>query len=420
MKLKTIPFFLLLILLLSNFFLAPVYSKLNFYEGYSDIRIDFLYQFFGVLVIVYLFPKKIKYPSDIFITVYLIFTLFSHVSLYSLFDVGEKAKNNMFVLFFILLLPIFTVRFLRRIKIKIRIKRLLKINETFIILFVFSFVISFVLIYKTYSFGGFSYHESYNRRLLARKALGSGGIINYCYSIVINGIMPFLVFLSVIHKKYLLLIFSILLSLIYFWSMGLKQPFFQIIFFSFIAYLIEKNFLNKIPISFLKLIAVIFVLSIFESVFFETYYINQIVTRRIFAVASQIQIYYFDAFVNLVQTNAYQSFFGLEVNGFSDVTYFIGDEYFQNPKNNANSNTFLYFLLKKGVLGYFFTVVVVCGFLSVIDRIYLDQKEKEYIFLSTIFGILILEQAFTTALLTSGVFIIFIIMIFTKFNNKAI
>ena len=102
---------------------------------------------------------------------------------------------------------------------------------------------------------------------------------------------------------------------------------------------------------------------------------------------------------------------------YSDVTYYIGSEYIGNYETNANTNTFLYFLLKFGIIGYLINVIVVSGILFFLDSIYLKNKSYIVLFTGIFFSILICESSFTTTLFTSGLLIFILFSYYTKLRS---
>jgi len=98
------------------------------------------------------------------------------------------------------------------------------------------------------------------------------------------------------------------------------------------------------------------------------------------------------------------------------VTYYIGEKYLGNSSSNANTNAFLYAFSASGLLGYFFSILFVSTFLFGLDRLYRSTQNPSYLLIGFVYGSLVTEQAFSTAMVTSGVGLLFSLTIFEKYD----
>ena len=68
-----------------------------------------------------------------------------------------------------------------------------------------------------------------------------------------------------------------------------------------------------------------------------------------------------------------------------------------------NTDAFLYALSASGLLGYLTAVLAVLLILALYDRLFSTSGNPVYLFLGFLFAVLLLEQAYSVALISSGV-----------------
>ena len=299
---------------------------------------------------------------------------------------------------------------LRKYKLRLNFKYLFS-NRIFIILIVIiSVLVAVQIYYSSSNIGSFGYLNSYERRLSGREIFSPGMIISYMVSILFNTITPFLAFYSSLKSNRFILIISLLLCVLSYWSIGLKSTILYVFVFYLIGLLIKKK--NFIRSNYIFLSLMILSLIILTEYFITNQsFITQLILRRIFFVGAKLQNMYYDAFSSLPM---YELFLGKNINNFSDVTYFIGTEYIGNDQTNANTNTFLYFLLKFGFFGYLLNVLIVSLIFLFLDSIYMKNKSYIALYTGIFFAILICESSFTTSLFTSGLLFFIIFSFITK------
>ena len=98
------------------------------------------------------------------------------------------------------------------------------------------------------------------------------------------------------------------------------------------------------------------------------------------------------------------------------ATYFVGEKYFGNQDANANTNAFLYAFAANGFLGYIFSIHFVSAFLVSLDRLYRSTKNPTYLLIGFIYGALVTEQSFSTAMVSSGVGLLFLLTLLEKYD----
>ena len=281
------------------------------------------------------------------------------------------------ILFIILYFPILCILIIRNYKLKIQLNYFLNSKSIINLLILFSLIFSTYIYYDTLNIGSFDFINSYERRLQGREIFSSGLVVSYLISILFNTIAPFLSFHSALKSNKITLLISLLLCILAYWSIGIKSIIGYVLIFYILGLILKKK--SFIPSYFIYfLFGLISISVIIEYLISNQSIIAQLILRRIFFVGAKLQNMYFDAFINSDLT---EILYGKNIFSYSDVTYYIGSEYIGNYETNANTNTFLYFLLKFGIIGYLINVIVVSGILFFLDSIYL--KNKSYIVLFT-------------------------------------
>jgi hypothetical protein len=394
----------------------------NSYQGYFPMIFD-VESVIRLLVFSFLLgfsiPSSIEKPSDIFQTIYIVIVL---VSCLLFFNVSKSHSFSFFyALFSILYLPIFLIKVFKKWNISIKkIKIISNTSSNFILMLIF--LISILLSYIMGGhLGSFEYASIYDRRVEGRDIFIAGSLISYVFSLAINGILNYFSFLTGYKSSLYLFLASLFFSVFCFWLLGLKSPILYFVFFWVLGVIMRKQ---KLPFRFHFLLVVInlaLLLAIIEFALSSNGFsiTSQVVVRRIFIIQGEIQSFYFNAFMN---SNWKEMLFGLDYKGYGDVTYFIGDKYLDNNLTNADTNTFLYYLLKFGFLGYLFCVFCVVFFFILLDSLFKNdfiEKKGSYFFLSILFGLLILEQSFSVVFISSGVLFLFLLTFFSyskRFN----
>ena len=85
------------------------------------------------------------------------------------------------------------------------------------------------------------------------------------------------------------------------------------------------------------------------------------------------------------------------------VAYFVGLLYLNDPNANSNTNAFVYQLAGSGALMYLAISIFVGFVFKLIDEFYAKDKSNIFMGIGFLYGVLLVEQRATTALLTSGV-----------------
>ena len=373
-----------------------------------------IFIFLSFLVTI-LLPKDNIKPSSIFIGIYLIFVIMWNISLFSV-----AGKLDYIETIFKIYILIFPVIFLYIIKYFIYNDFLYKILFPYInakkfniIALILILVTAGILGYFVMGGGSFDFNSSYVRRMAGRENFGTGTLYSYLFAMSLNGIAPILAFIGLYRRNIYLVVISLFFSIFAFWLIGTKAPMFYVVLMGILGYLVSINREKNILSFFLLALLFINILSLLEYLIFDFSIIADIFTRRAIAVVTQNQSYFIDFFF---QHNSISDFlFGTHQD--KPITFVIGELYYDSQTANINTNTFLYTLLQKGFYGYLISIVVISLFFLLLDVFYEKYKIKEILAIAIMYSLLLCEQAYTTAFISSGIALIFILLVLFRRTN---
>jgi hypothetical protein len=262
---------------------------------------------------------------------------------------------------------------------------------------------------------GFDITSSYDRRLEGREIYTAGSLIAYALAMCMNGFAPYLAFRGAVNRQGVLIFVAFGAAVFFYWLLGVKAPIVYVILGCLVGYLTRMNYLRHFVKYFLIGIIGLYVLVLIEWSFFDDYSITaDYGFRRLFSVQAEIQGYYLDFL--MVNTPSFWNFLsGVHDQSFS-AAYYVGNNYVGNPDSNANTNAFLYAFAANGILGYFVASFFVSIFLVLLDRFYRATQNPGHVLIGFVYGYLITEQAFSTAMVSSGVGLLFLLTFFEKYE----
>lgn len=383
----------------------------NYYMGYRQIDISESYLLVLLVMIVfgaYLFGRKYKNPSDFFLILYGMIVIIPYGVLHTIYSSGgDDIWQNIFLIF----LPFSSVLVFCSNKLNIPNVTLISQNKLMRLILALSVITVGTLLINPPSTASFSLLDSYTRRLEARDVYGSGTLLAYMSTIVMNSMLPLMVFCGVLQNEFKYILISVLLYVGFYYIYGVKAPIMYILFSCVFAYYSRRygglyDFYNTIYYIFVSF----FILAWIEFALFGYSYVEDYLIRRVYYVGSYLSATYFDT----LSVADFSWIYGLTVD--KAASMYIGEDFLGLPGTNANSNTFLYFLLQYGFPGYIFSIMLVTGVLLLLNS--LRFKTNVFVFLSLLYAILILEQSATTALLSSGVGVLTILFYFSRANEN--
>ena len=373
-------------------------SESNAYMGYLPLKLDSISLIFSALMVggvALIVPVKIERPSDFFLLFYGMIVLLS-CAVFSRVTVTID-QYDAIVLFVTLLIPALVVKKFHIFKFKLKVVGCFNAN---ILYYGFAAVIALAgMLAATRGINAsFDWNSMYERRLEGRAKIETG-LIAYLIEMSINGFAPFLGYVGALRNKVLLLIFSLSFGVFSFWLLGLKAPFLMTLIFILMGVMTRRNKLQRLPMIVSCGIIFICLLALVEYAVFGFSDIAETFIRRIFVVQGVLQSYFYDLITNL---NLNSFLFGLD-KSYGFVTFYVGSKYLGNAETNANTNAFLYSFANSGIVGYIGAVLFVGLFFSILDKFFYLFKRRDVFFVAAAYALLITEQAYTTAMVSSGV-----------------
>ncbi|MBL8023953.1 MAG: hypothetical protein JNK54_06690 [Elusimicrobia bacterium] len=357
-----------------------------------------------------LLNKKKFLPSDFFIVFQFLALLTPMAALCSVSNyIGEE---NVLLALAVLVLPTFVLFAVRKINLKFPRYPLIGNQSVLCFFIVFLACVFFWTQRHSPPSAGFGLTDSYIRRLEGRELFVSRSLIAYLISMGTNLIAPFLGFLAGFKKNMFLFVLSFLVAVYFYWLLGIKATFLYS-FASFgVGFLVSRKQIINLPRLVMMFVFFLSVVFLIEWRLNGYSYVADYFFRRVFSATVKTQGDYIDMIFHH-PPEGWNFLFGLSKTKFS-VTYFIGEHYDRNPLANSNTNAFLVAFGQGGLMGYLGAVIVIPFLFLLLDMIYQSNKNPVGLFIGFMFAVLILEQAYTTALLSSGIGFMILIFFFMK------
>ncbi|WP_152687708.1 hypothetical protein [Pseudomonas fildesensis] len=388
-------------------------QKDNEYIGYVNINLDMPYLsrvVFGIILLGIILPKKIIRPSDFFAFLYGFFVLLPYVLLSSVR--GEVPFAEFVVFFMTLVLPLLLIKLMILTMPVIRVPGILTQGSVIFVLCLFVAVGIMVALSNPTPSAGFDFSNVYERRLEGRDIFISGSLFSYLSAANINGFSPFIAFWACWKKKYWLLVVPILCWLTFFYLLGVKAP----LLFICVAALLGMAANKAKIVSFISyiywLVMAAFCIFAIEYSLNGYSYVADYFIRRSFAVPPWVMSSFFE-FMSSDNTS-----WSLLNGALEDkpISLLIGEDFLGMDGLNANTNAFIYSLGAGGIPLYFLTIALVGVVFLILDSAFSVKNNPSFICLGFSYAILVIEQAATTALLSSGIGMLIALMIFSKRN----
>lgn len=360
-----------------------------------------------------LFPVEVRTPSDIFLLLYLLGCTLWSASYWP--GPGRIGIAEASFLWVVLVLPALAIVLARGSRRRHRSPRWRPMpfalpSRHLIPAIVGLLALSALLGYQTAGAdAGFDFDEAVLRRLSGRDSFGGNAVAAYLLQMSVNGLAPYLAFLGGLRKSRIALGCAMGFAVFGFWLLGLKAPVLNVIVLATLGLLLRNGRIKAFPRWLVGALGVVLVAAIVELGIFGESLIAEFGVRRVILVSSMIQVYFIDA---LSSTGLASFLFsGLDLGGNTTAEFYIGATYFDNEATNANTNAFLHEIAAHGFLAYALVVAGAAGFIAWCDRSFLSGGRRDGFAFAAILGILLVEQAFTTALVSSGVLLCLLLSI---------
>lgn len=379
----------------------------NAYMGYLSIDLNLTYVSMAALLIIilgFLMPRQLERPSDFFMILYPIFVMLSS-ALFAAAAIQSGILSTLFR-FAISLVPLVAVSLASKIDWKLVIPLTLRWETLMAILFTIALSgVGFALLNST---GGFSIMEAYERRAIGRDIFKAGSLAAYLNVMTMNGIVPFIAFLGGLMNRKSYTVLAIGFSVVFFYSVGVKAP----IAFAALAFVIGAGVRTQ-NLSILFKIIILLTTLLFAGFLIEYFTygrseIGEYFFRRVYVIPGFSIQRYMDLMYGSGSA-MWSPFTGIE----SDlpVTYLVGATYFGNVQENVNTNAFTYALADSGYVAYWLVVFAIAAFFKILDALYEGSANAGYVYIGFLSTILLTEQAATTAFLSSGVGLLFMLVV---------
>lgn len=353
-------------------------------------------------------------PSDFFVIFY---SAIPVISFFALTSTSGKINNSILLpSLLIIVFPLLAIWALQYLIPKITWRGFVPsiIIERALLGILFS-VIMFSYVNSPAS-AGFDIITSSDRRLKGRELYTAGSLIAYALGICMNGFAPYLAFKGAINGRRLLFLTALGSVIFFYWLLGVKAPVMYALMGYSIGLLARRNNLPYLIKYFILIIIVLYFIVLVEWSLFDNYsVVADFGFRRLFPVQAEVQGYYLD-FLMSDAPSAWSWLIGIPDQSFQ-VTYYVGEKYFGNSSSNVNTNAFLYAFSANGFLGYFFSIIFVSTFLVGLDRLYRSTQNPTYLLIGFVYGALVTEQAFSTAMVSSGVGLLFLLTLLEKYDS---
>lgn len=384
------------------------FQTTNAYNGIEPIRELWEFSYWlmiGVTLVVMalLYPMRVRSPSDIFLCLYLLGAALWSVSYWP--ATGLIDWMQAMLLECMLLLPALLVvagRFFAwqapvALPPLIRFPRFY-LEPVLIALLVLTCVLSYSVAGADASF---DFKTVFLRRLSGRENFAGNPLSAYLMQMSVNGIAPFLAYLGMQRRSLWPLTIAFVFSFFSFWLLALKQPTLNVALLATLGYLVQRgrvvNFSRWLALA----LAAVLLVSVLELWAFDFSLIADYGVRRVILVNSTIQVYFCDL---LSRLDTWPLLFrGVDFYGYSSPEYLVGDVYMNNEMTNANTNAYLHQAALGGLVGYSLVALGTAALTTFLDIIYIRLRKTDAFAISTMLGALLIEQAFATTLVSSGV-----------------
>lgn len=391
-------------------------AETNEYMGYRTFSIDLPYVISSVtaiFIIGMLMPTAIRRPSDFFTLLYGLFVLLPYATL---FPILNPVSLQDFMLFFSALAgPFFVVRIVSVAVLPLRVPGLITPKVLVFLLTLLCVTGVFLALSTPPASAGFDLATSYERRIQGRDIFSAGTPLAYLNAAIVNGFAPFLAFVAGWQRRAWLLVLSLFCGLAFFYLLGLKAPLLFIAVASLIGYSARIEKIHAMVRNIYILMLGAFVLFLFEYLLFGYSLIADYFIRRALSVPAWLSSVYFE-FMASGSTPAW-----LPLQGISSpepITFLIGEGFLGFPGMNANTNAFTYQLAAGGIPMYALTVLLVACVFALLDATYACRRNPALVYLGFSYAILLTEQAATTALVSSGIGMLVLLVVFSGVGER--
>lgn len=266
--------------------------------------------------------------------------------------------------------------------------------------------------------GGFDYGDGHLRRLSGRYNFADNHLAAYAMQMSMNGLAPLLAFLGAYKRKCSALLFAFGFAIFSYWLLATKSPFLSITLLMLLGYVLSRRTVKNFAVWLVSGLAVVMLFALVELWVYDLSILTDYGIRRIALVNANIQAYFIHAMGHQGWDTVMLS--GLSFASFSSPEFFVGSAYMGNELTNANTNGYLHQMAMGGVAGYLMIVIFTGAFTFTLDFLFLRYCRAEYFAIAAMAAMLLIEQAFMTIMLSSGIGLCIILtLLFSRGTSTA-
>ena len=385
----------------------------SYYGAHSWRFVDiFFFVVFTFTSYVFL-PRQIETPIDVFSLVYSILILFgvgSYLQTLRLFSLAD-----FFILYLLLVFPIIFVIASRRLtwkSLELFVVEARERRDSLAGLVVMLLLVTLGLIFAQWPLS-FHFDDIYTIR--ADSEISWFGLAPYITGALASAFIPFLSFLAGFNKKQSLLVVGVVLALCMLLVAGVKGQFAYLIF----SYSLGRLLGSRRSTSVYKymLLATVFLFAVVVIEGFPSV-IAEYVSRRVFVVPGVGAAAHFEL-ITYTYPEVFSWLSGLAIEG--SVNHIVGADvmgFHEDLYVNANTVGYLHAFGSGGLFHYVGAIFISLLYFCLLNIFFRITNDPVYIAASTSFTFAIVEQSIFTAMLSSGMAILFILAVFRNLKLR--
>lgn len=257
---------------------------------------------------------------------------------------------------------------------------------------------------------GFSFDEATTRRLAGRESFSGNALAAYLLQMSANGLAPFAAFLGMLRRSRTAVAGALAFGVLCFWLLGLKSPVLNVLVLAALGWLVRSGRVGSLAAVLMGGLAALMAAALLELYLLDLSLIAEFGIRRVILVNATVQAYFFDALARTDWPSLITS--GIDLVGHTSPEYYVGAVYLGSELTNANTNAFLHELASHGLPGYAVVLGGTCVVLAWCDHLWHSDRRPDGFAFAAILGMLMVEQAFGTALVSSGLLVCMLLSAF--------
>lgn len=380
----------------------------NAYLGYQRVDLDakdLLLLTVPLLAAGMLLPIDIRRPSDFFFLFHTLFVVLPYAALASIRGPADDAQYLMDIA--VLVFPLLVVRFATVPWIGLRIPSTISYGLLELILVLICLLGTAYALLHAPSSAGIDVATSYDRRIEGREVFHAGTLVAYVNAAITNGIAPFLAFAAAWRRRAALFTIALGSGLAFYYILGLKAPIFYIVLASVVGHAVRVGAIRVLAVVVFGLLWIAMVGAFVEFAatgysFVADYFLRRTVAVPSFLLSAYFEFMFHDPFSGWSPLRGFHADEG--------ITFFIGESYLGLQGANANTNAFVYRLAEGGLPAYLLATMLVAVVFAYLDVTFRSTRNRGLLFVGFLYALLLIEQAATTALVSSGIGVLILLI----------